>query len=208
VSSTAVVDLLAVRSKRWSILRTVVLVGGLVVFLLGSAGVIPFPVGFVVFGACFPLVMFIDIQQLWWTEDEFRRLVRRPTWSDATGGALDVAHPGEPWVFPGEGRFGRRAPARPSRVLLAFDEEAFVVLDCSRGLNRLRRRVVVPGRQVEFAVETVGSGGCVLEERVSGMRVRLLAGSVGPVTDHGSEGHGRARIADRLTRALASTGWI
>lgn len=48
----------------------------------------------------------------------------------------------------------------------------------------------------------------VLEERMSGMRVRLLAGSGGPATDHVSDGRGRVRIADRLTRALASTGWM
>lgn len=127
--SVAVVDPLASGRKRWRILTAVVLASGVGALLLGFAGVIPLMVGFVVIGACVPLMMVISIRQIQWAEDEFKRLVRHPTWSDATGGALGVAHAGEPWVFPGEGRFSRRFQARPSRVLLAFDEEAFVVLD-------------------------------------------------------------------------------
>jgi len=94
--------------------------------------------------------------------------------------------------------------------MIAFDDVAFVALGYGAMLSPLRRRIVLKGRPVDFAVQVSSSGGCVLEERLSGMRARLMAGSTGTSPDAMSSagpGEDRPQVADRVAHALASAGW-
>ena len=106
MSSTANDDELARSHRPWFVLTVVVLVAGLGAFLLGFAGAIPFGEGFASLLLVVPLLFVIDVLQRQSLEEEFKRLIRDPTWA-----AGDV-RPREALGTPGS---SQPAPARTPR---------------------------------------------------------------------------------------------
>ncbi|MFN8039173.1 MAG: hypothetical protein U0Q07_08190 [Acidimicrobiales bacterium] len=93
--------------------------------------------------------------------------------------------------------------------MIGFDEAAFVALAQGPMLSRQRRCVIAKGEPVDLEV-MVNSRDCVLVERSSGLRLQLLAGSgtgAGVARHFGLDG-GHAEVADQLSPALASSGWL
>lgn len=211
MSSTAGVDGLSGSTRPWRVVAFVVLALGVGGFVLGFAGVIPFGVGLASFAVSVPILMVIDIQERRLLEEEFTRVVLEPTWTAASGGLLDLPRGGRLWTFSGDGRLARRRRARPDRLLIAFDDVAFVIVARGPILSALRRRIIRKGEPADFAVHVSSSGGCVLEERLGGMRARLVAGSTGRppgIPTSMATPEERSHVAERVAGALASTGWM
>lgn len=178
-------------------------------FLLGFIGLIPFALGFFLAFLCGIFLFPLDLMERRWLVKEFERLIRRPTWSAASGGSLSVPHKGHVFVFRAEGRLAGRFTARPATAVIGFDEAAFVALAHGPMLSRLRRIVIVKGEPADLEV-MVNSRDCVLVERSCGLRLRLLAGSgtgVAVAQHFGLDG-GHAEVADQLSPALSSSGWL
>lgn len=178
-------------------------------FLLGFVGLIPFGLGFAMACLAVPILFALDIGEGRWMVREFERLLRRPTWEASSGGATQLKHDGELSVFVGEGRLLGRSSGRPSRTVVGFDESAFIALAHGPMLSRMRRSVILKGQPVEFDVQVV-RGDCILEERRSGLRLRLVAGHSAHDRVMGYFGldAGSPEVAERLVPALASAGWL
>jgi len=180
-------------------------IGGLA---LGFVGVIPFGVGFAITFLSGAIAIVLSPTQSHWMLREFERLARRPTWAAASGGATQMAHAGELSVFRGEGRLLAHSRGRRTAIVIGFDESAFVALAHGPGLSRVRRRVLLTGQPVDFDVQVV-RGDCILEERLSGLRLRLVPDRGLPASALGYLGleAGSPEHAERLIGALAAAGW-
>jgi hypothetical protein len=112
-------------------------------------------------------------------------------------------------VFRAEGRLAGRITWRPATVVIGFDDVAFVALAHGPILSRLERRIIAKGEPARVEV-TVSKRDCILVERSGGLRLRLLGETdAGPtVAQHFGLDGGRAEVADHLSTALASSGWL
>jgi len=179
--------------------------GGL---LLGFFGLVPPGLGFAVAVLSVSIGFVLALAARRRVLREFERLLRRPTWAAASGGATQMAHAGELSVFRGEGRLLAHSRGRRTAIIIGFDESAFVALAHGPGLSRVRRRVLLTGQPVDFDVQVV-RGDCILEERLSGLRLRLVPDRGLPASALGYLGldAGSPEHAERLIGALAAAGW-
>lgn len=209
MSSGTPSDQLSPIHRVWLAADAVAVVGFFGFLLFGFIGLIPFGLGVLLAFICGIVLFPLDLMQRRWLVKEFERLIRRPSWSAASGGSLSLPHRGQVFVFRAEGRLAGRFTARPATAVIGFDEAAFVALAQGPMLSRQRRCVIAKGEPVDLEV-MVNSRDCVLVERSSGLRLQLLAGSgtgAGVARHFGLDG-GHAEVADQLSPALASSGWL
>lgn len=207
--STVEGDRLARSTRTWRLLAIAALAVACAAVLLGFGGVIPFGLGLIVFGVSVLGVMAIAIQEQRRLEQAFLRLVREPTWAAVSDGQVDAPHEGRLWTFSGEGRLADRWQARPDLLMIAFDDAAFVVVARGPILSPLRRHVLRKGDSVDFEVRVSTTGGCILDERASGLHARLTGGSTGhpPEGDVPRIAGDQPDVAARVGRALTAAGW-
>lgn len=169
------------------------------------------PFGIVFAGSTVCLVLFAVTDRLYsnWLAREWERLIRRPTWSAASGGSSIALHLGHPSVFRAEGRRGGRFPAQGATVVIGFDEAAFVVFANGSLLSRIRRLVIERGEPAEFGVVLNGND-VNLTERSRGLDLRILAsrGAASGVAQYFGVDGGSASVADQLTSAMRASGWL
>lgn len=188
----------------WTIAHVIVASAFLGGVPLAIVGLIPFNLGFAVTLLSAPVAFLLTATERRRAILELDQLLCRPGWAGAGHGASQA----QPLaIFRGEGRL-RRGSRRASTMVIGFDESVFVALTHRSGGRDFRRRVLRKDQTLAFDVRVV-QGHCLLEERRSGLRLRLVpdrGALVSAASYFGLDG-GDPEGANGLTSALRSAGW-